>query len=136
MVLALVALAMRMVLPLSPERTGAAFAATLDRVPPALRAQPVLNDYSYGGLLIFNGVQPFIDSRADLYGDAFLNRYRLLAAADPAEVDRTLAQYGIAWTIFPAGAPIVRLLDQAAGWRRLVESDGIVIQAREDMAPR
>jgi hypothetical protein len=135
MVLALVALAVRMVLPLSPARSDVAFAAMLDRVPPALRAEPVLNDYSYGGLLIFYGVRPFIDSRADLYGDAFLSRYRrLLVAADPAEVERTLTQYRIAWTIFPASAPIVQLLDHESGWRRLVAANGIVIQAREDKA--
>ncbi len=64
--LAIAALAVRITVPLSPERTGAAFAATLDAVPVSLRALPVLNDYTLGGKLIFDGVRPFIDSRADL----------------------------------------------------------------------
>jgi hypothetical protein len=129
--LAVVALAGRLALPLSAERTGATFAATLDHVPPTLRAKPVLNDYSLGGKLIFQGVRPFIDSRADLYGDAFLSRYRQLIAPDRDALNRVLAEYGIAWTIFPADAPIVGLLDQEPGWRRLTEVDGMVIHVRE-----
>ena len=55
-------------------------AEAMRHVPSALRAEPVLNDYTYGGVLIFQGIRPFIDSRADLYGDAFigaLRRYHL-----------------------------------------------------------
>jgi hypothetical protein len=129
--LAVVALAGRVALPLDPERTGAAFAATLEHVPPALRAKPVMNDYALGGKLIFQGVRPFIDSRADLYGDAFLTRYRSITEPNYDAMDRALAEYGIAWTIFPAGAPIVPLLDREPGWRRLTEVDGLVIQVRE-----
>ncbi|MFI4981933.1 MAG: hypothetical protein ACHQIO_16430 [Nevskiales bacterium] len=126
-----VALTGRLAFPLSPERTGAAFAAALEQVPPALRAKPVLNDYSLGGQLIFQGVRPFIDGRADLYGDVFLARYWRIISPDRDALDHALAEYGIAWTIFPAGAPIVRLLDQEPGWRRLIEANGMVIQARE-----
>ena len=72
-VFTLAALALRFTLPLSPERSGAAFATVLDAVPASVRAEPVLNEYGLGGRLIFAGVRPFIDSRADLYGDAFLN---------------------------------------------------------------
>ena len=104
-------------------------------MPLSLRAQPVLNEYGLGGQLIFNGVRPFIDSRADLYGDEFLARYRRLNAADRAELERTLSEYHITWTIFPAGHPIVSVMDERAGWRRLVDADGIVIHAREDRLP-
>lgn len=129
---ALAALAGRMALPLGPERSGAAFAATLDRLPPSLRARPVLNEYSLGGSLIFNGIRPFIDSRADLYGDAFLTRYSRIIRPDRAELARALSDYGIAWTIFPAASPLVGVLDHEPGWRRLVKADGIVIHTREN----
>jgi len=127
---AVAALSARAVLTLSPERSGLAFATTLDAVPPALRAQPVLNEYGLGGALIFNGVRPFIDSRADLYGDAFLTRYRSIAAPDLPALQRALSDYAIAWTIFPAGEPIVAVMDEMPGWRRLADRDGIVIHAR------
>jgi hypothetical protein len=127
-----VALAGRLAWPLNPERTGAAFAATLEQhVPPALRAKPVLNDYSLGGQLIFQGVRPFIDGRADLYGDTFLARYWRIILPDRDALHHALAEYGIAWTIFPADAPVVQLLDHEPGWRRLTEADGLVIHARE-----
>jgi hypothetical protein len=125
-----VALIARIVLPLSPERTGAAFAATLEHVPPELRARPVLNDYGLGGQLIFQGVRPFIDSRADLYGDEFLSRYRRITQPDRITLERALSEFGIAWTIFPAGHRILPMLDEGPGWRRLVEADGVVIHAR------
>src|SRR5439155_10979319 len=38
-------------------------------------AGPVLNSEGFGGYLIFRGVAPFIDGRAELYGNAFRDRY-------------------------------------------------------------
>ena len=130
--LAAIALVGRLILPLDPDRTGAAFAAALDPVPAGVRTQPVLNDYSLGGSLIFQGVRPFIDSRADLYGDAFLTQYHAIASADRDALDRALAEYRIAWTIFPSGHRINALLDRDPGWRRLIEADGVVIHLRQD----
>jgi hypothetical protein len=129
----IVALMARAKLPLSPKYTGAALAAVLDRVPPPLRAQPVLNEYSLGGQLIFEGVRPFIDGRADLYGDAFLSSYARIVGPDDAELERALSEFRIAWAIFPAGHPAVRRLDAEPGWRRLVEGDGIVVQTRQNL---
>ena len=134
--IAFAAFAGRVALPLGPERTGAAFAATLDRVPPSLRAQPVLNEYSLGGELIFNNVRPFIDGRTDLYGDSFVARYGKIATLDRGELDRALSRYGIAWSIFPSAHPIVQMLDREPGWRRLVEGAGIVVQVRQDQLAR
>ncbi|MGD0429546.1 MAG: hypothetical protein ABSA58_00515 [Acetobacteraceae bacterium] len=130
--IAAVALAIRAILPLSPENTGAAFAAALNNVPASLRAKPVLNEYGLGGQLIFQGVRPFIDSRADLYGDAFLSRYRQIASPEEEALDRALSEYEIAWTIFPSGHRIVPLMDQEPGWRRLIETGGVVIHVRDD----
>jgi hypothetical protein len=136
MVVAVAALVMRIALPLGSDRTGAAFAATLDRLPESLRAKPVLNDYGLGGSLIFQGVRPFIDSRADLYGDAFLTRYQRIASLQPGALDQALSEYGIAWTIFPSGLLIVAAMDHEPGWRRLVEADGLVIHVRDDQSRR
>jgi hypothetical protein len=133
--LAVAALPVRAIFPLAPERTGAAFAATLQHVPPGLRAMPVLNDYSLGGKLIFQGVRPFIDSRADLYRDAFLTEYLEITRPDRKALETALSDFGIAWTIFPAQQPIILLMDQEPGWRRLIEVDGLVIHVRETETP-
>ena len=130
--LAAIALAGRLILPLDEQRTGAAFAATIDRVPEAVRAQPVLNEYGLGGQLIFQGVRPFIDSRADLYGDAFLTRYRAIASGTPDALASALAEYRIAWTIFPAGHRVNDALDQLPGWQRRIEADGLVVHIHQD----
>ncbi len=126
------AMMLRFATPLSPAVTGASFAASIGAVPPSLSAQPVLNDYGLGGQLIFNGVRPFIDSRADLYGDAFLGRYRRLVSLDVPLLKQTIAEFGITWTIFPSGHPVVAIMDDMPGWKRLVDEGGIVIHVRED----
>jgi hypothetical protein len=68
--------------------------------------------------------RPSLVSRyTDLYGDEFLARYRRINVANRAELERTLSEYRITWTIFPAGHPIVSVMDERAGWRRLVGRD-------------
>jgi hypothetical protein len=92
--------------------------AALAHVPRFVRETPVLNDYSFGGYLIWNGVKPFIDSRADLYGDIFLQNYAAITAPDKDALAAALAFYHVRWTIFAANAPVVRLLDATPGWHR------------------
>lgn len=133
-VAALAALAGRMLVPLPPQNSGAAFAAVLDHVPPALRARPVLNAYNYGGPLIFNGVRPFIDGRTDLYGNAFMDRFMKIISPNRAALQDAIAKYKIAWTMFPADAPVVQVLEQEKGWTRLVKADGMVIDVLQDQA--
>ena len=43
--------------------------AALAAVEAAHVTGPILNDYGFGGYLAFAGVPPFIDGRAELYGD-------------------------------------------------------------------
>jgi hypothetical protein len=135
-VLAAMALAVRVAVPLGPERTGADFAATMARVPASLRAKPVLNDYSLGGKLIFQNMRPFIDSRADLYGDAFLSRYRRITWPEQDALESALSEYAIAWTIFPSTQRVVWMLDHEPGWRRLFEADGVVVHVRDTEVAR
>jgi hypothetical protein len=104
--------------------------SALKAVPAALRAKPVLNGYAFGGYLIFSHVRPFIDGRADMYGDAMLGLYAKLEAGDPATIERTLKRYNIAWTIFAPDAEIVAMLDREPGWRRLYADAYAVVHVR------
>jgi hypothetical protein len=90
-------------------------------------AGPVLNDYPFGDYLIFSGIPPFIDGRADMYGDAFMRR-----AAQLAELPALLAQYGIVWTLLKPDSPRVVLLDNLPGWRRLYADDVAVVHIPRD----
>ncbi len=43
-----------------------------------------------------------------------------------------LAEYRIAWTIFPAGHRVNDALDQLPGWKRRIEADGLVVHIHQD----
>lgn len=96
---------------------------------------PVLNAYGFGDYLIFSGIEPFIDGRAELYGDRFIKRYgdAILGSSDQLPV--LLSEYGITWTLLDPGCPAVRLLDYLPGWRRLY-ADGTAIVHVRDNPPR
>ena len=103
----------------------------LAHVPRFVRETPVLNDYSFGGYLIWSGVKPFIDSRADLYGDIFLQNYAAITAPDQDALAAALAYYHVRWTIFPAGAPVVKLLDAQPGWHRYYQDKLAVVHIHD-----
>jgi len=104
-------------------------------VPPATARAPVLNDYSFGGYLIGQGIAPFVDGRAELYGDAFLQDYARLLAPDRAALARTLETRRIGWTILVPGTPIARAMDETPGWRRLRADRWSVIHVRSGSRP-
>jgi hypothetical protein len=106
-------------------------ATALAHVPHFVRETPVLNDYSFGGWLIWNGVQPFIDSRADLYGDIFLRNYADIMTPDKDALASTLAYYHVRWTIFSASAPVVKLLDATPGWHRFYTDKLAVVHVHD-----
>ena len=110
--------------------------AALASVPEELRAKPVLNDYGLGGQLIFNGVRPFIDGRADLYGDEFMGMYLSVVRAKGDMLDEVLCRYNIEWTIFGADTAVPALMDRTPGWRRLYSDKVAVVHVREQSAGR
>jgi hypothetical protein len=107
----------------------------LDHVPAALAATPVFNDYGFGGYLIFRGIRPFIDGRADLYGDDFLDTYAAATGPSPAPFEHLADQYGIRWTIVTPGTAIAGVLDRLPGWRRLYADSVAVVHERLPAAP-
>jgi hypothetical protein len=107
----------------------------LSRVPPALRAKPVFNDYSFGGWLVYKGVRPFMDGRSDMYGDRLLKTYLDVAGGDPAAIDKTFKQYDIRWTIVTPGSGLAKALNTRPGWRRFYADKWAVVHVRQDSAP-
>lgn len=101
--------------------------SALARVPAELLTKPVFNDFNLGGYLIFRGVRPFIDSRADMYGDDFiLSTYAPMFFGKQPALEEGLDRYAVQWTILRASAPAVAVLDGMPGWRRLY-SDGFAV---------
>ena len=132
---ALVIGAMRLAAPIERTDGAAAPISALGAVPPDLRLKPVLNDYAFGGYLIFEHVRPFIDARVELYGDTMLGLYDRLERGDRAALETTLERYAIRWTIFPPASRIVAALDRTPGWRRLYSDATAVVQVRDPDAP-
>ena len=128
--------AARLLMPVERVDGTAAPISALKAVPPELKARPVLNQYDFGGYLIWSHVRPFIDARADMYGDAMLSLYGKLVAGDPATVESALKRYAIAWTIFAPDAGIVATLDREPGWRRLTADAYAVVHVRDELTPK
>ncbi|WP_372786943.1 hypothetical protein [Phenylobacterium sp.] len=103
--------------------------------PAAIRETHVLNDYSFGGYLIGQGLKPFIDSRADLYGDAYLQAYSRMMRPDRAALAKALDGRHVGWTLFKAGSPVVDAMDDMPGWRRLYADRWAVVHVRAVTPP-
>jgi hypothetical protein len=121
----------RLALPVTRGDDAVSPVTAMAHVPRFVRETPVLNDYSFGGYLIWNGVKPFIDSRADLYGDIFLQNYAAITAPDQDALAGTLTYYHVRWTIFSAQAPVVKLLDSAPGWHRFYADKLAVVHVHD-----
>jgi hypothetical protein len=97
----------------------------------------VLNDYSFGGYLIFAGIPTFIDGRGELYGGAFINRYnRALALVDLGDFLKLLDEYNIGATLLAPGTPAIAMLDRLPQWQRVYSDDVAVVHKRRDMPQR
>jgi hypothetical protein len=95
------------------------------------RAGPVLNDYSFGGYLIFAGIPTFIDGRSELYGGQFIVRYnRDLSLADLRDFSKLLDQYKFGATLLAPDTPAVALLDRLPDWQRVYSDDVAVVHKR------
>ncbi|MBV8753598.1 MAG: hypothetical protein JO328_12140 [Hyphomicrobiales bacterium] len=98
----------------------------------AHNAEPLLNDYDFGGYLIYAGVKPFIDGRTDqLYGEAFMVRHeRAVMLQNVGDFVRLLDDYGINATLLNRATPAVGLLDRMGEWQRVYADDIAVVHVR------
>jgi hypothetical protein len=131
-VLAAVVVAVRLASPLVRTDNGNVPVTAIAHVPPELRGQHGFNEYAFGGYLIFTGIKPYIDGRADMYGDDFVAEYLAIAGGAQPDVDRAFERWNITWTILSPREPLVRLLDKTPGWRRIYADAFAVVQARTD----
>jgi hypothetical protein len=98
-------------------------------------AGPVLNDYAFGGYLIYAGIPTFIDGRGELFGGQFIDRYnRDISLADLDDLFKLLDDFKIRSTLLAPGTPAVQLLDRLPQWQR-VYSDGVAVVHQRKAAP-
>ena len=95
-----------------------------------LKATRVMNDYPFGGYLIFEGIPTFIDSRAELYG-AFIVRFtRAIWLEDIPDFLKLLDEQKIDATLLSPSTQAVGLLDRLPGWERVYSDKIAVIHVR------
>jgi hypothetical protein len=128
---AFAAVVLRALIPLQPPENMANPRSLIAAVPPALRTQPMLNGYTFGGPLILAGMRPYIDGRAEMYGDRFFADYVKISDGDQAAFDRAVARYDIRWTMLPhEDQKLIRTLDSSKNWRRAYSDRVGVIHVR------
>jgi hypothetical protein len=95
--------------------------------------QPVFNEYGWGGYMIWNlypDYRVYIDGRADVYGDAYLEEF--LKTHDGRAGWRVpLEREGVRTVVVKPDVPLASLLRQDAGWRNVFEDGQAVIFVRE-----
>jgi hypothetical protein len=98
-----------------------------------LRAHPqsgaIYNDYGWGGYLIWKLYpqrEVYIDGRADVYGDAFMEE-TLATMAGERNWREPLERYGVRTAIIKPNAPLASLLRQDGMWRSVYEDRQAVI---------
>jgi hypothetical protein len=127
---AVLLVAIRAIMPLSPPENDANPWHLIAEVPPQLRSQPVLNGYSMGGPLILSGIRPYVDGRGDMYGDALVVDYSHITHGDAQAFERAVQRWNILWAILPNDdKALISLLDRS-GWRRIASDKVGVIYVR------
>ena len=92
----------------------------------------VFNSVRFGGYLMFVGIPTFVDGRADLFGDAFLQRYVAATSAVGHALPDLLDRYEVQWTLLEPQAPAVSLLDLLPGWERVYTGPEATIHRRKN----
>jgi hypothetical protein len=91
----------------------------------------VFNEYGFGASMIEQGMAPFIDARAELYGAPFVRgHYNATQLADVDELFRRLDDNKLEATLLDPETPAVKLLDRTPGWTRAYANAFAVVHVR------
>ena len=107
-------------------------AAATDFVRSNKLPQPIYNEYGWGGYLIWRlspEYQVYIDGRADVYGDAFLEEFLMVHSGEP-RWHEPLDRYGIQTVMIKPDAALASLLKLEPGWQNVFEDSQATIFTR------
>jgi len=93
---------------------------------------PLFNDYNWGGYLmwkLYPGTRVFIDGRADLYGDEFMEQFSATYNLT-GDWQRALDRWQIATVIVPSKSPLATALPASGVWKPLFHDPQVVVLAR------
>lgn len=90
------------------------------------------NSYNWGGYLLWRGYEVFIDGRADVYGDDFINEY-LLAYRVRSDWRKPLDKYGADYVLIESRASFATLLEESLDWEQVYRDEVAVIFVRSNV---
>jgi len=127
----LLLVAIRTIIPMNLQESETNPWRLIASIPPELRSQPVLNDYSMGGPLILSGVRTYIDGRGDMYGDPHVLSYSRILDGDQQEFAETVSRWNIRWAmIAQRNKKLAAMLDHTPGWKRIRQNKVGIVYAR------
>ena len=94
--------------------------------------QPIFNEYTWGGYLIWKlypDYRVYIDGRADVYGDKFVQEFLGIHDGNQAWRER-LDTYGVRTVLVKPNVALASLLRQDDGWQKVFEDPQAVIFVR------
>ena len=95
------------------------------------KAQHIFNGHEFGGYMIAQGVAPFIDGRAELYGEKFvMDHYRAVSLKDVDILARLLDDYKIDGALFGPATPVAQLLDASNSWQKIYADENSAAYVR------
>ena len=95
---------------------------------------PMLNHYNWGGYFIWKlypDYRVYIDGRADLYGDAFMNDFAAVYYLKGDAWQSTFARWGIQTVVLPPDAPLVTALRALPSWEIIYCGQQAVVLTRK-----
>lgn len=96
-------------------------------------SQPLFNDYGWGGYLIWQlypDYRVYIDGRADVYGDAFMEEF-LSTQSGQTGWRGPLDKYGIRTVLIKPDLALASLLREDSAWQNVFEDQQAVIFVRK-----
>jgi hypothetical protein len=82
----------------------------------------IYNNYNWGGYLIWRDIPVYVDGRADVYGDQFLNYYLQTFLVLP-DWRVPLDEYDVEYVLIGDATPLSVLLTESDDWHALYEDD-------------
>jgi hypothetical protein len=96
-----------------------------------LSEQRMYNSYNWGGYLLWRGYPVFIDGRADVYLDAFMDEY-VLAYQLRGDWRRPLDRYDVDYILIEQDASFTTLLEESDEWMQAYADEQAAIFVRAD----
>jgi hypothetical protein len=91
----------------------------------------IYNSYNWGGYLAWRGIPVYIDGRADVYGDAFMNQYvRAFQVRD--DWRQPLDQYGVEVVLIERDGSLATLLRESDEWEALYQDELAAVFVRTE----